>query len=45
MRYTNMLTNFKVITYIQSRAATRHEKCSIVNTKMQYTFVEMIDAF
>ena len=40
-----MLTNFKVTMYIQSRAAMWHETCNIVNTKMQYTFVEVINRF
>ena len=33
-RYTNMLTNFKVIIYIQFRDVTWHKTCNIVNTKM-----------
>ena len=31
----------RVLTYIQSRAATWHETCNTVNTKMQYIFVKM----
>ena len=40
-----MLTNSKVTMYIQSRAITWHETCNIVNIKMQYTFIEVINRF
>ena len=37
------ITNLKVTTYIQSRAATWHETCNVVNTKIQYMYVEVVD--
>ena len=40
-----MLTNFKVLMYIQSYAAMWHETFNIVYRKMLYTFVDAIDEF